>query len=204
MCAMRMRLGKLLLLATVVTAQQSQPIKPTNSEISEPKLPVVEEKPCLAKGRVDWPIKRGSPIYSSWRDQRTQIGRLMARERVTVLSGIDITRLPDRILVTKPKSDIDLKPGDIILRYQVLGEGDANIWAKGIWHREYSLWTAIERNGSGCGAIDACDSKVIEDAIMELWVQVKTSTGLTGWVLDHKITRGVFWDSGVFGQLCAG
>jgi hypothetical protein len=85
-----------------------------------------------------------------------------------------------------------------------LGEGDANIWAKGVWHRGYSLWTAIEKNGSGCGSKDKCDSKVIEDGIMELWVQVKTRTGLTGWVLDHKLTRGVFWDSGVFGQLCAG
>jgi hypothetical protein len=201
---MRIRLGMFLLLATVATAQQRQPIKPTNSEFSEPKLPVVEEMPCLAKGRIDWPIKRGSPIYSSWQDQRTQIGRVMAREKVTVLGGINIARQPDRILVTNAKPDIDLKPGDIILRYQFLSEGEANIWAKGVWHREYSLWTAIERNGTGCGAKDVCDSKVIEDGIMEVWVQVKTSTGVTGWVLAQKITRGVFWDSGVFGQLCAG
>jgi hypothetical protein len=204
MCAIRIRLGKFLLLATVATAQQSQPTRPTNSEISEPKLPVVEERPCPAKAVVDWPIKRRSPVYSSWQDQRTQIGRLMAREKVTVLGGLSITRQPDRILVTKPKPDIDLKPGDIILRYQVLGEGDADIWAKDVWHRDYSLWTAIEKDGTGCGARDVCDSKVIEDGIKEIWVQVKTSTGLTGWVLAQKITRGVFWDSGVFGQLCAG
>jgi hypothetical protein len=91
MGGIRIGLGMFLVLAAVAAVQQSQPIRSTNSEISEPKLPIVKEQPCLANGRVDRPIKRGSPIYSSWRDQRTQIGRLTARQKVTVLSGINIT-----------------------------------------------------------------------------------------------------------------
>jgi len=204
MGAVPKRLGMFLLFAAVGAAQQSQPTRPSTTEVSEPKLPVVQEQPCLANGRLDWPIKNGSPIYSSWQDQRTQVGRLTARQKVTVLEGINITRQPDRILVTKPKPDIGMKPGDVILRYQILGEGDANIWAKGVWHEGYSLWTAVEMDGTGCGAGDACDSKVIENGIMEQWVRVKTNTGVTGWVLNRKMTRGVYWDSGVFGQLCAG
>jgi hypothetical protein len=203
MSTVPIRLGLLLLMTTVATAQQSHPARSTNSESAEPKLPIVEEQPCLANGRLDWAIKSGSPIYSSWRTQRTQIGRLTARQKVSVLAGINITRRPDRIVVTKAKPDIGLQPGDIILRYEVR-EGHANIWARGVWHKGYDLWTAVERDGTGCRANDACDSKVIENGITERWVQVKTDTGLTGWVLDSKITRGVYWDSHVFSQLCAG
>jgi len=191
------RLGVVLLLATLAAAQ-------TNSDTSEPKLPVVEEQSCLVSGRTNWPIASGSPIYSSWRPQRTQLGRLRAGEKVTVLGGITITRQPRKVAVTKPKPDIGVKPGDIILRYDIFGEGNANIWANGVWHKGYNLWTATETDGAGCRAVDACDARVVENGIMERWVQVKTVTGITGWVLESKVTHGVYWDSHVFGQLCAG
>lgn len=147
----RARLGVVLLLATLAAAQ-------TNSDNSEPKLPVVEEQSCLANGRTNWPIASGSPIYSSWRPQRTQLGRLRAGEKVTVLGGITITRQPDKLAVTKPKPDIGAKPGDIILRYDIFGEGNANIWANGVWHKGYNLWTAMETDGTGCRAVDVAAS----------------------------------------------
>lgn len=190
-------LGVFLLFATLPAAQ-------TDRDTSDPKLPVIEEQPCLANGRRNWPIESGSPIFSSWQPQHTQIGKLRAGEKVTVLGGITLTRQPDKLIVTKAKPDIGLKPGDIMLRYDIFGEGDANIWANGIWHKGYNLWTAVETDGTGCRAIDACDCKVIENGVMERWVQVKTVTGITGWVLEFKATHGVFWDSHVFGQLCAG
>jgi hypothetical protein len=200
-----MQLSFLLLLATHPTAQQPPPTKSTNSEIAEPKLPVVKGQPCLSNGRVGWPIKSGSPVYSSWRNTLKPIGRLTAGQRLSVLSGINITRQPDRIVVTKPKPDIGLIPGDVILRYQVFGEGQADIWTKGIWHEGYDLWTVVETDGAGCNARNnTCDSRVTENGIMERWVQVKTDSGLTGWVLQNRVTRGVYWDSQVFGQLCAG
>lgn len=203
---MRTRLGVFLLLATTAAGQQIQPNTSANSG-SQPKLPVIEYDTCLGKDRVhpDWKILAGSPVYSSWQPGRTQVGALRSGERVTVVGGAKITREPDRILVTKPFSDLDLKPGEIILRYAYFAEGEANIWAKGVWHQRYNLWTTTEKDGrSGCLAQDACTSRVIEDGIHEMWVQVKTSAGLTGWVLDSKSTRGLFQDSGVFGQICAG
>ena len=121
---------------------------------------------------------------------------------MAVLGGINITRQPDRLVVTKAKPDIGLQPGDIIVRYELLGEGHANIWAKGVWHKGYDLWRAVETDGTGCRA-EECDSKVIENGISERWVQVKTDS-IIGWVLESKITRGVLWDSHVFGQLCGG
>jgi hypothetical protein len=86
-----------------------------------------------------------------------------------------------------------------------LGEGDANFWAKGVWYEEHSLWTTVEKDGKrGCGAGEVCDSKVIEDGIHERWVHVKTNTGLMGWALVFKDTRGAYRGSGNFGSLCAG
>jgi len=202
MGAMRMRLGLSLLLATIATAQQTPKVTST-----EPKLPVIDDKACPGKGRIvpNWKIKRNSALYSSWQDRRSQTGTLKAGEKVTVLTGVHISREPDKILVTKPMPALNLKPGDIILRYESLGEGSANFWAKGVWYKDGNLWTTIEKDGKGgCGAVELCDSKVIEDGIHERWVQVKTSTGQMGWALFFKDTHGAYWDSGNFDSLCAG
>jgi hypothetical protein len=200
------RLAIFLLLATIATVQKSPPSTPNNSIGSVPKLPVIDYDACPGKSRVvpNWQISRNSLEYSSWQDQRTQTDTLKAGEKVTVLAGVNVIREPDKILVTQPFPDIDLKPGDIILRYGYLGEGGANIWAKGVWHKEYDLWRATEKDGkAGCQAKSACNSKVIEDGIKEQWVQVKTSRGYTGWVLASKVSRAMFWDSGNFDGLCA-
>jgi hypothetical protein len=207
MGAIRTSLGMFLLLATIATAQQTPPVTSTNSSISEPQLPVIEYDACPGKGRIvpNWKIKRNSPVYSSWQVRRTQTGTLKVGEKVTVLAGVNVTRKPDRILVTRSLSDIGLEPGDIILRYEQLAEGEANMWAKGVWHQAYDLSRTTSKDGkTGCLAQDRCNSKVIEDGTMEQWVQVKTSSGQTGWVLVFKVTRGVFWTGGNFGSLCAG
>jgi hypothetical protein len=67
---MRMRFGALFLLAAVAGARQAGTTARANSEVSEPRLPIVEKVPCLAKGRAHWVIQSGSPIYSSWQSNR--------------------------------------------------------------------------------------------------------------------------------------
>jgi hypothetical protein len=207
MGAIRIRLGMFLLLATIAMAQQTPPATSTNSSIPEPKLPVIEYDACPGKGRIvpNWRIKRNSPVYSSWQGQRAQTGTLKRGEKVTVLAGVNVTQKPDRILVTRSFPDIGLEPGDFILRYEQLAEGEANMWANGVWHQAYDLSRTTSKDGrTGCLAQDRCNSKVIEDGTMERWVQVKTSSGNSGWVLAFKVTSGVFWDSGNFDSLCAG
>jgi len=93
-----------------------------------------------------------------------------------------------------------LKPGDIILRYNRLGEGAADIWTSGTWHSDYDASFTTEKNGLGCRK--RCLAVVIELGVREYWVQVKTSSGQTGWVLNFKVTRGQPWDSGNFHDLC--
>jgi len=190
--------------AAIATSQQAPPITSTNSRVSEPKLPVIEYDACPDKGRTvsDWKIGVESTLYSSWRAPRTQAGVLKA-QNVTVLSGVNVIREPDKILVTRPFPDLNLVPGDIILRYGYFGEGVANMWAKGVWHREYDLGRTTEKDAkSGCLS-DECDSRVIEEGVKEHWVQIKTGTGVMGWMLADKITHGKFWDSGNFDSLCA-
>jgi hypothetical protein len=191
-----------LLLATIAAAQNA----PTSN--SEPKLPLVDSDTCLSYRRLPsgWKVKRGSPVYSSWRRVRTQLGSVKAGEEVTVLGGVYIIREPDRIVVTQPIPDLDLKPGDIVLRYAYFGEGEATIWAKGVWHQRYDLSKTSEKDGRfGCPASQgACTSKVIEDGIRETWVQVTTATKVTGWLLDSESTHGAIKYNGPLGQLCAG
>jgi hypothetical protein len=192
------RLSAFLLLAAIGTAQQS-----SASGISEPKLPVANDSACPGKGHIvpNWKITHSSPMYSSWQDDRTQTAALELGEDVAVVAGVQVIRQPDRILATQPIPDLHLKPGDIVLRFNRLGEGAADIWASGTWHKNYDASFTTEKNGLGCRR--HCLGAVIEEGVRENWVQVKTSSGQMGWVLNFKVTRGELWDSGNFDDLCA-
>jgi hypothetical protein len=53
---------------------------------------------------------------------------------------------------------------------------------------------------SGFGP-DGCTIDIIKSGIREWWVQVKTSSGLTGWVLAKNFNRDENWSSS-FSDLC--
>jgi hypothetical protein len=185
-----------LLLVTVAIAQDGQLGR---KNMPKPKLPVVEATSCLVNGRTNWPIRAGSPMYSTWESRRTRTGVLRAKDRVTILGGLTITREPGKVLVSRSIPGTDLKAGDIIFVYQYMAEGFANTWANGVWCDGCSIADAIM-----CRKLETCDSKLTEDGIFEDWVQVQTGAGLTGWVLVFKNTGGVIYRNDVFGQLCAG
>ncbi len=188
----------LVFTALFVGAQTRQ-----NTKSTEPTLPIVNEAMCPGHGRIvaDWELQSRQPIYSTWKSNRTKLGDLVPKEKVTVLEGVSITQVPDRVVVTRSIPDLALKPGDIILRYDTMGEV-ANIWSKGIWHHQYDLWRTVDSDGSGCGAVDTCDSHVVKDGVKEWWIRVRTRAGITGWTVDSKTTNGAFWTSGNFGNLC--
>lgn len=166
------------------------PRAPVNSE---PPLPV-EKAFCPGDGRVvsQWRIAHQAALYSSWKADHIRNGSLKRGELVTVLKGVSVTRKPARILVIRDIPDLSLKSGDTILRYDHFGEM-ASIWANGAWHRKYDVWRTVELDGGGCGARNACDSKVIESGRNEWWVQVRTSQNRTGWTAGHN---------GNFDELC--
>ena len=205
------RLGTFLLLATLATAQQTSASKSAESSNPEPELPVIDYNACPGKGRMvpNWRIKRNDRMYSSWRDKRTMIGTLKAGEKVTVLAGVNVIREPDRALIKQggveslsQETGVPLKAGDVILCYGFHFDGNYDFWAKGVWFTYY--YEAIAGKGDTCGFADKnqCIVVIIKDGVREWWVQVKTSSERTGWVLAHKSTRGAFWDSLNFDSLC--
>jgi len=56
---------------------------------------------------------------------------------VAGLTGVHITYETDRVQVLQPLPELELRAGDMIMRYMYRGEGFADIWAKGQWRREY-------------------------------------------------------------------
>ena len=192
------------MLATILAAQRPSASNSPKSALAEPKLPVINYDACPGRNRnVDhWKIERKAPIYSSWNLGQVVIGTAKPGDEVTVIGGVTVTRKPDRVSVIRPIPDLSLKSGDTFLRYDTFGEGDANIWVHGVWHKDISMWRTIEKGGGGCGA--DCDSIVVENGIRERWVHVKTKAGTTAWMLDWKSTGDIFWESGNFDSLCAG
>jgi hypothetical protein len=169
------RLSAFLLLATIALAQQA----PT----AEPLLPVIDSNACPFEGCTfrAWKVTKESTLYSSWKSKRTEIGKLHPGQDVTGLTGVHITYKPDRILVKQPLPDLGLRPGDVILRYMYVGEGFANVWFKGEWHREFDCSFITEKNGQGC--LKDCAAMVTEEGKKEWWVKIKTASGKIGWVL---------------------
>jgi hypothetical protein len=182
-----------LLLSALVFAQQNGTATATSQDrdSAKPKLPVIDENACPFEGCAfrEWTVTKDSTLYSTWQDSRTETGKLKRGDKVTGITGVHVTRKPDRILVRQSIPDLAAKPGDVILRYMYVGEGFANIWVSGHWHKEYDCSFVTERNGSGCSK--GCAAVVTEDGVKEWWVHVKVSNGETGWVLTEDNFDGM-------------
>jgi hypothetical protein len=193
------RLGTFLIVASLAAAQNSYSSKAVGSGIPQPQLPVVERDACPRAVVFHVKLEKDVRMYSSWREKRTLVGTLKAGKKVTVLAGINIIREPDRALVTQPlvhavatqllvQAPASVKPGEVIFRYGLNKYNYWNFWAKGAWFTEY-IDQVVERHAS-CNFPDerACYVKIIEYGVKEWWLQVKTRSGRTGWVLATKYT----------------
>jgi hypothetical protein len=204
------RLGALFLLAALAAAQDSPLSKSVDSNISEPKLPVIETDACPGTRPravvVRWRVEKGAQVYSSWQDKSKLVVTLKAGDEVAVLAGVNVIREPDRARVKQAMGHPSLKPGEVIprygLRYNPTYGWSWNFWAKGVWFTDY-IDPVVEKNAS-CNFDDyrGCDFKVIQNGVKEWWVKVKTGRGLTGWVLAAKVTHDKNWN-GAFDGLCA-
>ena len=191
------------LLATLAEAQQTSVPKPAKSSIPEPKLPLIDYNACPGKGRIvdHLKISHEDRIFSSWQEKRVSVGAVKAGEEVTVLAGVNVIREPDRGLIKRTPPGTSLKPGDVVLRYGVHADGDSDFWGNGGWFNETSEET-VEK-GSSCGFTNnECTIVITQNGVKEWWVQVKTGTGLTGWVLAWKSTGDKNRGSQNFDQLC--
>ena len=147
----------------------------------QPPLPVIDYNACPFEGCTfrKWIVTRDSEIFSTWKLPRKLVASLRSGEVVTGLIGVHITYSPDRIEVLSAIPELGVQPGDVILRYMYRGEGFADIWANGQWHREYDCTFIAEKSESGC--LHDCAAKVISEGRKDWWVRLRTSQGSIGW-----------------------
>ena len=171
----------LLFLCLVVPVIFAGQLPPNNSATAQPPLPVIDYNACPFEGCTfgKWIVTRETTIFTTWKEGRKTWATLPKGAVVTGLTGVHITYEPDRIQVFQPIPELNLQPGDIILRYMYRGEGFADIWTKGQWKKEYDCSFITEKNDSGC--LRNCPAKVISEGRKDWWVRVKTSEGKIGW-----------------------
>ncbi len=202
-----LRFISMLMLTSLASGQAPSNPKIGQSNTPKPELPVVDEYACPGKGRSVPSVKvsQDGRIYRSWRGDEKSIGTLKAGEDVTVLAGVNVIREPDRAVIkyVSPDASNSLKVGDVALGYGLDADETIVFWSNGVWFGEW-IETVAEKGQCGFrGGFgrSGCDIDIVEDGVMEWWVQVKTSKGLKGWLLAHKRTRGKNW-WGNFDDLC--
>jgi hypothetical protein len=209
MCMALVRLVAIVLLTPLLNGQE--PTSPKiGSHTPKPKLPVVDDNACPGKGKMIRNVKvsENDLIYSSWNSNGKSIGALKAGEEVTVLGGVNVVHEPDIAVIKYVRSEDDplLKVGDTALGYGVedFSTGASMVlWSKGVW---FAAWTEAVAEKGQCGFTSGfgpggCTVDVIKNGVSEWWVQVKTGSGLTGWVLGQKSNHEKDWSSG-FTDLC--
>jgi hypothetical protein len=149
-----------------------------------PKLPKIDEKasPFECCTFRQWTVNRPSVLYNTWRAGRKRIAGLAKGQKVEGLDGVHVTFSPDRVRVIRDVPEAGMKAGDEALRYMYHGEAFAQFWSKGQYYD--SLGLSIRGDGSQSGdCFGECDSELILRGKKEWWVQVRTDTGASGWVL---------------------
>jgi hypothetical protein len=205
-----MRLIAIVLVTSLLSGQEPTSPKVGQSHTPKPKLPVVDDHACPGKGKTVPHVKTSQDdrIYPSWQGSGESIGALKAGEEVTVLGGVNVIREPDVAVIkyVRPDDDPSLKVGDTALSYgteDLESGGFVVFWSKGVWFAE---WVEAVAEKGECGFTSGfgpagCTIDIIKDGVSEWWVQVKTSSGLTGWVLAEQFNHDKNW-SGSFSDLC--
>jgi hypothetical protein len=175
------RLRFLAALCFVLTSVLAAQAPADKSKPSEPALPVINYAACPFEGCRfrKWIVIKDVALYSSWKEARTPLFTLKNGEVVTGITGVHITYEPDRIQVLQSLPELQLQPGDIILRYMNRGEGFADVWSKGRWRKQFNCSFITEKNSTGC--LWDCAAKVISEGRKDWWVQVKRAQGQSGW-----------------------
>jgi len=201
------RLIAILLLTGLGSAQEFSSPELGRSNTPKPKLPVVDYNACPGKG-VTVPnvkVEKSGQIYPSWLGNGTPIGKLKAGEELTVLAGVNVVREPDKAVIkfVGRFDDPSLKVGDVALGYGAEADGNIVFWSNGVW---FAQWIEAVAEKGACGFTSGfgqggCVVDITEDGTADWWVQVKTKSGLTGWVLASKYDGGKRW-FGNFSNLC--
>jgi len=207
------RLIAMLIMTALVSGQEVSTPKIGQSNTPKPKLPVIDDNACPGPSRrtdgvlepIQMKLEHNGQTYASWKGKRVSVAGLKVGEEVTVLSGVNVIREPDKVRVLQPTGPGEVPPlkrGDEVLGYGLRGDGNYVFWAKGVWYVQYYEFEG-DMNG-GCGFADKseCTFAISKRGVQEWWVHVKTSSGVTGWVLAGKNVHDKFWRDANLGDLC--
>jgi hypothetical protein len=176
----------------MVTASQTS--VPKSGKSPAPKLPAVDFDACGSPNPSSYsgepiPFELGADdrLYSSWQDSRASVRSLQRGTRVTIIGAVNITREPDKGVITGEvvQSLRPLAQGDEVLGYGLHSDGSVSFWGKGTWFTEEV--DSIAFKGS-CGFADKteCHVNITKRGVQEWWMQLRTSDGVTGWILGLK------------------
>lgn len=146
-----------------------------------PSLPAIAQDVLPGEGWAPGTYKlRGQAvIFDTWRPLRRRLTVLDAGTLVTMLSGLCEVNKPDLVTITSPIPELQLNPGDSLLRYTYYGEGNADFWAKGRWYSNADGAFITEAEGTGCQS--QCKARVTEPGRKVWWFRVRLTDHRVGW-----------------------
>lgn len=176
----------LIICAGMLPAAFCQDARPSGGEpkvMAVPALPFYDWSACPYEGCVyhQWTAYRPATVYDTWKQGRQPVARLAAGDKVTGITGGVVTLQPGLIRMDRDLPAEGLRSGDTILTYAYRGEGFSAVWFKGKYYPEFDISFAKWPDGAGCGGAH-CAATYVDLGKKSWWVEVKLSSGRTGWV----------------------
>ena len=146
-----------------------------------PALPAITQDVLPGEGSTPgkYTLRGPAVIFDTWKPRRHRIATLKAGTPLVLLSGVSEVSKPDLVAVTSPVPELQLNPGDSLLRYTWRGEGNADFWAKGRFYRDLNGEFVTEADGSGCQS--QCKARVVESGLKVWWFRVRLMDHRIGW-----------------------
>jgi hypothetical protein len=144
-----------------------------------PALPTTAEENWVVKR---FKMERTLAVYDTWKTEGKKIAELPRGTIVSGLRKLSVVYEPDVVTITAAMPQLGLNVDDTIFRYTVEGEGFADFWIKGRWHKEFDGSFITEQDGNGCSK--SCSGKVTKVGRQEEWSNVRLQDGREGWFRD--------------------
>jgi hypothetical protein len=179
---MSQRAGFTLLMLVSATSAQVPATRASSVIMPRPpSLPAIVQNILPGEGWVPGTYKLHGQaiIFDTWKSSRRRIAVLESGARIAILSGLSEVIKPDLITVTSPIPELQLNPGDNLLRYTNRGEGNADFWAGGRWYRDLDGSFVTEVDGTGCQS--QCKAHVAESGRKTWWFRIRLADGRLGW-----------------------